>query len=439
MSKHTLRKKSLKKQKLLLLDINFDILRYLCRSLNDGSKLRLMITCKKMMDLGLIFEQEYQYVKIIKSSFYDNFSNVNIGEIILCMGISYFHGHILQWPKNLRILKTNDNFNGEIEKVNMPSYITHLTFGYSFYPEKMNDIVPPTVTHLTFGPRIRKLSIQIPSLVTHLTFKSSDIEIAKQCILTSLKYLNINASTHLPDLPPVEFLVCHNRYKLPVGYIPSSVKYLSLQKLSKDIVPKSVTHLRFHDFYSYEDTSIPSWITHLIINHIRYNRLDIRIPSSVTHLRIDEIIYNNPLIIPKSVKHISFGNSVNIYPKEFIPSGVCEIVFGDDYNTTIRGCIPSSVKRITFGKNFNHSLKKSIPSSVTHLTFRNENYKLKHIPSTVKCVIVGQKIIDYSTLSKCQINMLYFNSDEFHQYDHDESYDASEEAMYEEHYRERFL
>lgn len=421
MLKQSFQKKCPEKQKLLLLDINFDILIYLCKSLNDCSKLHLMITCKKMMDLGLIFQQEYEYVKIIKSSFYDNFSNVNIGEIILCMGISYFHGHILRWPKNLRTLKTHDNFNGEIEEANMPSYITHLTFGYSFYPEKMNDIIPSTVTHLTFGNRITKISIQIPSSVTHLIFKSSDIEIAKQCIPTSLKYLNINVSTNLPDIPPVEFLVCHNKFRLPIGYIPSSVKYLSLLKLSKDIVPTSVTHLRFYGFYSHEDVIIPPWITHLIINDNRYNSLGIRIPSSVTHLKIDKITYSDSLIIPESVKHISFGNSVNVYLKGFIPSGICEIVFGDDYNTTIRGCIPSSVKRITFGKNFNRSLKKRIPSSVTHLIFRNENYKLKHVPPTVKYIVVDQNSIDHSTLSKCQLNMLYFNSSGFHRYDHDES------------------
>jgi hypothetical protein len=68
---------------------------------------------------------------------------------------------------------TNDNtiifdpdFNQSV--VNLPSTITHLTFGYNF--NQSVDNLPSTIIHLTFGYYFNQSVDNLPSTITHLTF-----------------------------------------------------------------------------------------------------------------------------------------------------------------------------------------------------------------------------------------------------------------------------
>ena len=53
---------------------------------------------------------------------------------------------------------------------NLPSSLTHLTFG-SYFNQKVNNL-PSSLTHLTSGSHFNQIVDNLPSILTHLTFGS---------------------------------------------------------------------------------------------------------------------------------------------------------------------------------------------------------------------------------------------------------------------------
>ena len=51
---------------------------------------------------------------------------------------------------------------------NLPTSLTHLTFGCSF--DKEVNVLPESITHLTFGEKFNQEANKLPASLTHLTF-----------------------------------------------------------------------------------------------------------------------------------------------------------------------------------------------------------------------------------------------------------------------------
>ena len=72
---------------------------------------------------------------------------------------------------------------------NIPSSVTHLTFGY-FFNQDIKGCIPSSVTHLTFGWKINQdIKECIPSSVTHLTFGFEINQDIKDCISSTVIHL----------------------------------------------------------------------------------------------------------------------------------------------------------------------------------------------------------------------------------------------------------
>jgi len=387
-------------------EVDHNILRNIGQWLGDRTKYFLMISCKGLLTLGLMFNSQYYFRYVFRSSFYHNFTNIFIGDAINCMNINSVDGGMMNLPKNLREICFEDYFNDHLNPFVIPSTVLRLRFGESFN-RPIENCIPPKVLRLVFGSSFNQdIANCIPTLVTHLVFGnsfngsiinhlSSSIthlilnndygHLSPKCFPELIKYLSIGGRNIVPGVIPqnVKYLICNNKRALAKKTIPSSVKYLAIRKISKEAVPSSVTHLKFHKF-------------RIIMNGDDYRKY---IPLSVTHLVIDGS-YKFPFIdylIPSSVTHLTFGESFDFVRsescyeynplKKHIPSSVTHLTFGKYFNRSIKKGIPSSVTHLKFGKNFSHPIKNNIPSSVTHLMFKNLSciryFEFDDIPSSV--------------------------------------------------------
>jgi len=101
---------------LLLSDLNFDILKYICGWLKDISKLNLITICKKLLNLDVTFDEKYDFYEILRSSFYDNYTNISIGNTIFCINVTMANGCKIEWPKKISRLTLNSDFVKNLEK-----------------------------------------------------------------------------------------------------------------------------------------------------------------------------------------------------------------------------------------------------------------------------------------------------------------------------------
>jgi len=98
------------------MSLPIDELSYImCFLESDRDKFHLLNTCRQMNNCQFLFCEKIRIERIIKSGFFDNFSNVNV-------------------------------YN--LERV--PLKVKHLTLGACF-DEPIKDRIPYGVTHLTFG------------------------------------------------------------------------------------------------------------------------------------------------------------------------------------------------------------------------------------------------------------------------------------------------
>ena len=118
--------------------LNYDIILYIIEFLDDRDKI-IFTSIEKEMNLlkyHIKFHNKYEYDKIKHLSFIKNFKEI----------------HYL-----------SDN-------INIPNYITHLTFGY-YFNQEIKDSIPNSITHLIFGDYFnQEIKNCIPNSVRHLTF-----------------------------------------------------------------------------------------------------------------------------------------------------------------------------------------------------------------------------------------------------------------------------
>ena len=184
------------------------------------------------------------------------------------------------------------------------------------------------------------------------------------------------------NIMPIEKL--HNVCSINNIYWRTNLQYLHFydginDKVKKEHIPNSATHLIFRDNFNQEITDlIPITVTHLIFGDSFNQEIKNAIPPNVTHLTFGRD-FNQQIkgAIPHSVTHLTFGKHFNQEIKEAISSNVTHLTFGQDFNQEIKDAIPNSVTHLTFGQDFNQQINEAIPNSVTHLTFgRNFNHAI---------------------------------------------------------------
>lgn len=320
--------------------MDLDIWRYIGNLLNnDKDRYHLMVTCKTLKKLHLKFCQKQKHHLIIKSLFYNDFTNIVIDDK---------SKHVRRLPKHILKLK--------IKKYDLKKNLNMFKFG---------------ITHLNFDCCVQYLLEGfIPSSVTHLDFSDYDQEINGNCVPESVTHLSLGETDYLPNIPlSVIFLEIINEYPLNT-IIPTSIKYLYIGTLTKDVVPESVTHLMFHECEENFIDCIPTSVTHLEIGHV-YDDADEYLPSSITYLVLDIYDYNANINIPTSVTHLVLNGNFNKNIPD-IPSSVTHLTFGDFFNQNLNNKIPNSVTHLQLGRKFNKSIY--LCKTVTHLMI-HENYK----------------------------------------------------------------
>lgn len=294
------------------MDIPKDVWKYISQWLSDKERFYLMMICKEMMKLNLLFEEQYDHFSIFESEFYHNFTNINVGKEV------YYLGKLMKWPNSIRRIELNVKSKTPFKKILLPSNITHLTTGKKFN-RAVN--VPFSVTHLTFNGSFNQSINSIPSSVTHLFLLG-----------------NFNQS---------------------IEGLPSSIIHLTFDTLFNqpisDNIPSSVSHLTFGWYFNQPVNGfIPSSVTHLTFSRAFNQSID-NIPSSVTHLKLYGHYPHSFKNL--SVTHLTFQGSINTLKENHIPSSVIQIIL--NYNNhqshhfyeLFQNPIPSFVKEIIFKDN----------------------------------------------------------------------------------------
>ncbi len=161
----------------------------------------------------------------------------------------------------------------------------------------------------------------------------------------------------------------YNRSNRSVYYISNDNDLINM--------PKDITHICFLTYLNLKKGDIHEGITNINFQYFGCNDFDYQIiPKSVTHLKFGHICRVNrelkPGDIPNGVIYLTLGNAFNqpLKPGD-IPDSVTHLKFGDDFNQQLKpGDIPDSVTHLTFGFNFNQPLKPGdIPNNVQYLIF----------------------------------------------------------------------
>jgi len=138
---------------------------------NNNDKYNLLKACKQMGNCKFYFYGLVYLQGIIRSSWYDNFINVIVNDL-----------------------------------VTLPLHIKDLTFGH-FFDKPINDYIPSCVTHLTFGTRFNQpINGCIPLGVTHLTFCHFFNQPINDCIPSSVTNLTFLGNYQ----HPIDFLFMRN-------------------------------------------------------------------------------------------------------------------------------------------------------------------------------------------------------------------------------------
>lgn len=255
-----------------------DVYRYLSQYLNDEDRFHLMITSKDMATLDLTFNQEHPHIKIFKSSFYHNFTNVAFANEI------HYMNHMMPWPRKLNRLYYVYQDSGHIKYKNLkyvilPTTITRLIFGW-YFNGSIECVIPSSVTYLRFGHLFNQpLENCLTSSITHLSLDCKYDHSIKNA--TSITHLTLSGAVH---------------------------------KFNFDNISTYITHLTISDtLHCLFKNTIPSTIINLTFKKpIIGDHCYVSIPST-----IKEIYFLGNIYIKNNMEHIR--NLINENTKIFFP------------------------------------------------------------------------------------------------------------------------
>lgn len=185
----------------------------------DQDKCKLLMTCKNISNKQSYFHEPIDNNKIMKSRWYDNFTQVVVGNKIDKLPVAITHlyfSHI--YVSRLRYLPDN-----------LPMTITHLIYGSTFKYENRGSILHKFRAEDLYFTKIFKNNI--PSSVTHLTLNSCILLNKKYCIPKSITHLTLGLFSYVQPI---------------ADCVPSSLKelviigecdkeYLEINKLNRNI------------------------------------------------------------------------------------------------------------------------------------------------------------------------------------------------------------
>ena len=135
---------------------------------------------------------EYPFLIRILNKLLDNKSKLNLittNKLIFEKKLKFTIDKLIENPERYQNCWFYDCLTNILikEKIKLPLYVTHLTFGW-YFNQNIEGCIPNSVTHLTFGFGFnQKIEGCIPNSVTHLTLKNKHFyEINKQHILSSI-------------------------------------------------------------------------------------------------------------------------------------------------------------------------------------------------------------------------------------------------------------
>lgn len=226
----------------------------------------------------------------------------------------------------LNFYKEN-NKNNSINKILIPSTITHLFFGAFFDEEIEENVLPQSLKYLFFGQKYNKEIKEkvLPKTLTHLIFGNKFNQELKECFLPeTLIFLSfesmfnkvINENVLPKSLKYLSLGNCFN-HEIKENVLPNSLIYLYLglkynHEIKKNILPMSLKYLSLGSFYNKEINSkiLPKSLSRIKIydsenNFITINNVKYRIKS---HKNIKISLINSKLT---KLKFTIYKNKTN--------------------------------------------------------------------------------------------------------------------------------
>lgn len=193
-----------------ILCIPTDVIIYLCKYLDDGNKIHLLTTCKRLQPLTkhLLYKKIVSLKKIIDLNYYNNFTHIRAsGKMIHEM-----RKKGLNLPEKMDTLILND-FKGHLPTITRnASRLVHLSLKTACKITTNAGCLPKTLTHLTWesGQKLPNkipsglvdfrlnnykhlIKQKLPDTIVHLTF-GENCQFIIDCTFlpTNLKILTLN-------------------------------------------------------------------------------------------------------------------------------------------------------------------------------------------------------------------------------------------------------
>ena len=294
--------------------MNYDIILYLCRYMNNRLKIRYLSVSKAMHQLKskVAFKQRVNLCVIEELFYFDQFEYV----------VAHERFRIL--PKNTKILQFTKHFNESIYNLVYPSNLRHILFG-SHFCQAIDGCIPDTVKYLLFGKRFnRPIDNLLPQSVTHLVLGEHFYE-------------------PFEKLPSLEYLTC-------IGYVFS----WSFRR----IYPEYLQYLEINSFTSpLTAGGIPECVKYLKI--VIGQPQSYALPKSLVHLDICAALNILPInFVPAGVKYLIL-RGLGIKISQYVPIGV------ERLSLFIKNCdvedlferLPLSVRRLDLIPMLHHQVR----------------------------------------------------------------------------------
>lgn len=276
-----------------------------CKFLNDKHKIRFLSTTTTLnkLKMKVTFRTRLTTKQIDHLPYFDQFTEI------------FLENAATRIPSNVKIVKISSDFDGPIETLQSYKYITHIYFGTDFHQE-IKDKLPPNVKYLSFQSYYKHFYPDaIPnSVVTMIISGGYDPEwspnhnkspphwIPDTVTNLTIRHVygrDIRLSPNLTHLS-VNF---RERYALS---IPSNLKFLHVSYHDGDtcVIPQTVERLHIQYCGVLPLNFIPSGVKYLTLTSVySNNNVPSDLPGSIEYLRLDAHVFPFSLsILPQSLK-----------------------------------------------------------------------------------------------------------------------------------------
>jgi hypothetical protein len=381
---------------------------------------------------------------IIHHSYYDNISELKDYEIDILDLLNYY-GTIYEFPKNLKHIIFNYNFNCPLDNLpntleildlknsnfnysvdNLPINLKILKIGNSFNYEVDN--LPNSLKVLTLGLSFNKKINLLPSSLKKLKI-DGNFNQSIDNLPNNLTYLilNNNYNDDITILPNLEFLEIGHKFNKNIYYLPYSLKALIFNINTFDSNVKininegnynNLISLDIHSDVNIDFNKFKS-LKYLKINQIKSDisnkinnleKLKYLVLSFNRNIKISKINNNVEYLkfvgnfnedldfftLPKNLKYLYLGYSYN-KPLLNLPEGL-KYLFVENYIEHLK--IPSSV----IGLHMTHlnTTKLDLPNNLEYLDmyilnfdfdYNNNDYVIMpNLPDSIKYLSISSKI-----------------------------------------------